>query len=355
MRFFRCIVITWVLLLINAISFANSINDFVYVPFDQSMQFNKKGGYEEYALFKNLYETNIKTALEGKNHCQPIPKKIHQIWIGPHAIPDVYAKATEMIKKLHPDWEYKLWRDEDVESFDFSAKDLYNKASSYTEKADILRYSILEKFGGVYLDVGVFTLKPLDFLVENFSFFAHLESGAINNNITGTIKNLPIMQDALFNIRNHWDEKEKEFVNLIHDANTKLNRGTIKSLAVSRTLMPFNKAILNYVNNIASHDSKQCIVILPITYNGIRFKVRLYDPVKTTKIIDGKKYDFRQNHEETIAMKVFLKKSIADNLTKNNINSKIPFFTKIRKNIRYFFTDLIEKYYSRKALKKYEQ
>jgi hypothetical protein len=31
---------------------------------------------------------------------------------------------------LHPDWEYKLWQEEDIVSWDFASKDLFNQASS---------------------------------------------------------------------------------------------------------------------------------------------------------------------------------------------------------------------------------
>ena len=43
-----------------------------------------------------------------------IPKKIHQIWIGNAPIPDHCAAFGKEMQEMHPDWEYKLWRHEDI-------------------------------------------------------------------------------------------------------------------------------------------------------------------------------------------------------------------------------------------------
>ena len=45
-----------------------------------------------------------------------IPKKMHQIWIGPKPVPPVYAKMAREWKSKHPGWEYKLWTNKDIKS-----------------------------------------------------------------------------------------------------------------------------------------------------------------------------------------------------------------------------------------------
>ena len=45
---------------------------------------------------------------------QKIPKKIHQIWIGPKKMPNNYKIWTETWKKYNPSWHYKLWTEKDL-------------------------------------------------------------------------------------------------------------------------------------------------------------------------------------------------------------------------------------------------
>jgi mannosyltransferase OCH1-like enzyme len=88
-------------------------------------------------------------------------KKIHQIWVGPNPIPIKSIKFIEEIKKLHPDYEYRLWTDADLTSENFEILEYINSTHIYAQKADIMRYEILYKHGGMYLDIDFEVLKPL--------------------------------------------------------------------------------------------------------------------------------------------------------------------------------------------------
>ena len=119
-----------------------------------------------------------------------IPKIIHQIWLGTLPIPSSYLKCMETIKEKHPTWEYKLWTDDNLptdfilkESFEGNnlvADDMGNPndpcsigrlKNNYARKADVLRLSLLWHFGGVYMDVDMEALKPIDDLLTGLEFF----------------------------------------------------------------------------------------------------------------------------------------------------------------------------------------
>lgn len=85
-----------------------------------------------------------------------IPKIIHQIWIGPHPAP---VELMETWKKFHPDWEYKLWTDEKA---DWINQDKIDAMPEWNGKADIMRYEILLREGGVFLDADSECVKRLD-------------------------------------------------------------------------------------------------------------------------------------------------------------------------------------------------
>ncbi len=142
-----------------------------------------------------------------------IPKIIHQIWVGPHQFPKEAKAWQETWLKLHPDWEYKLWTNEDVEMLDFENKEYYNQATNWGEKADILRYEILYRFGGVYVDVDEMCLKSLDVLHHTCDFYtavhqvrlldANNNKLRINNAVIAAVPGHPILQHAVEEIKNN--------------------------------------------------------------------------------------------------------------------------------------------------------
>jgi len=87
-----------------------------------------------------------------KNKGKKIPKIIHQIWIGSSPKPHHWTNSWEFeYLASHPDWEYKLWTENNIGEFDIIHTNAYAQ-SDLLCKADLLRYSILYKYGGIYID-----------------------------------------------------------------------------------------------------------------------------------------------------------------------------------------------------------
>lgn len=88
-----------------------------------------------------------------------IPKKIHQIWIGESEIPKSWQIDCEEIKNRHDDWEYIFWDNQKVDlelkKMPENVKEKYKyffNEKQWAYASDILRYWIIYKYGGVYLD-----------------------------------------------------------------------------------------------------------------------------------------------------------------------------------------------------------
>lgn len=96
-----------------------------------------------------------------------IPKIIHQIWVGDLPIPEKSVEFIKNIKTLHPEYEYRLWNNDDLTPLNFSNILYINKASSNAQKADMMRYEILYRFGGIYLDIDFELFKSIDGLLKN--------------------------------------------------------------------------------------------------------------------------------------------------------------------------------------------
>ena len=63
-----------------------------------------------------------------------------------------------------PEWTVRLWTNADVGEFPPDVQAFIGKAEKGVQKADILRYYVLERYGGVYVDADVVphrTLAPV--------------------------------------------------------------------------------------------------------------------------------------------------------------------------------------------------
>lgn len=75
-------------------------------------------------------------------------------------------------RALHPDWNYTLWTSESVELLPLENKALYEAfAAQIPAQADIARYEVLLRYGGIYLDADTVCFKSLDPL-RQAGFFA---------------------------------------------------------------------------------------------------------------------------------------------------------------------------------------
>jgi len=103
-----------------------------------------------------------------------IPKIIHQIWIGPKKRPDIWM---DTVKKFCEDfdYEYKLWDNDSVPT-DLINQTFYNNDPTYFGKADILRYELLYRYGGCFIDADSVIMKGDKFheLLMNFNTDAGL-------------------------------------------------------------------------------------------------------------------------------------------------------------------------------------
>lgn len=99
-----------------------------------------------------------------------IPRTIHQIWIGESSPPAAFEAWSERWQELNPDWSYVRWSDCPI---NFAVRDLFDRAEEIVDpagvgqfRADVLRYEILHRFGGVYVDLDFEPVRPLSAIDE---------------------------------------------------------------------------------------------------------------------------------------------------------------------------------------------
>lgn len=103
-----------------------------------------------------------------------IPRIIHYCWFGRGEMPQLAINCIASWHKNMPDWEYKLWNEDnfDVNCIHYT-KEAY-EAGKYAFVSDYVRLCALEKEGGVYMDVDFEVYKPFDDLLQ-YPAFAGIE------------------------------------------------------------------------------------------------------------------------------------------------------------------------------------
>lgn len=115
-----------------------------------------------------------------------IPRIIHYCWFGCGEMPQLAKDCIASWHKYMPDWDYKLWNEDnfDVYSVPYT-KEAY-EAKKYAFVSDYVRLYALNKEGGVYLDVDFEVYKPFDDLLH-WNAFAGFEGSKFTPLMMGVI------------------------------------------------------------------------------------------------------------------------------------------------------------------------
>ncbi|MEJ8568617.1 glycosyltransferase family 32 protein [Elongatibacter sediminis] len=123
-----------------------------------------------------------------------IPKRIIQTWKTTD-IPRRYRAYQRQLRRLHPDYEYLLMTDEEVDSFVRREYPEYAQAfddlQDFISRIDLFRLLAVHKMGGFYFDLDVCISKPLDDLLDQACIFPfERQMDAYGSALLGTIEML---------------------------------------------------------------------------------------------------------------------------------------------------------------------
>ena len=94
-----------------------------------------------------------------------IPKIIHQLWSETNEpLPEIFRLFGESWKENHPDWKYEFWDNDRMNRFvqDFYPQywETYQSFQYDVQRWDAVRYLILYRIGGMYVDFDTECLRP---------------------------------------------------------------------------------------------------------------------------------------------------------------------------------------------------
>jgi mannosyltransferase OCH1-like enzyme len=91
-----------------------------------------------------------------------IPKIIHRVWFGTDLPPDAIDFGIDW-ERLHPKWTVVCWREWTLPALRNQAA--VDRSESPAQRADVVRFELLRRWGGVYVDTDLEPLRPLDDLL----------------------------------------------------------------------------------------------------------------------------------------------------------------------------------------------
>lgn len=237
---------------ISPLEFINKLND-IY----------KRNNLSQ--LFLSLPQNIQQEILHKKSR---IPRIIHQVWFG-KPMPNIYKKWQQILKKIHPGWHFICWTEKMLEKH--FPDGLYNqitfddqqKKNNYASMADIVRYEVVYRYGGIYCDTDILCFEPFDILNQLYDFYASIEGidrffGCANGFFAAKAQH-PIMMSALEFIKKY----ENKNITIPYWSNNPGGDPTypIGQIIVRTGPALLTKAIVASINNNNNND-----IIFPHTY-----------------------------------------------------------------------------------------
>lgn len=93
-----------------------------------------------------------------------IPKILHMIWVGDNPPGSYYFENLNRWKELMPGWSILSWTNEKLTNLEIDQGylSLIQKCRNGAQQADLLKYYLVNKYGGVYVDADVVPKRSLE-------------------------------------------------------------------------------------------------------------------------------------------------------------------------------------------------
>lgn len=125
-----------------------------------------------------------------------IPKIIHYVWVGPKPLTPLAKRCIKSWGKCLPGYEIKLWNEENSPMDSEYIKKMYKK-KQWAFVSDYIRFWVLARDGGIYLDTDTEVLKSFDDLLEHGAFFGETKDGVTAAGVIGAVPHHPCIKDIL--------------------------------------------------------------------------------------------------------------------------------------------------------------
>lgn len=134
-----------------------------------------------------------------------IPTLMHQLYFpSASSAPARYLRYRERALAMHPQWEHRFWTEATARGFLSdrypSFLPLYDAYPYRIQRCDAIRYFLLHAFGGVYADMDVEFLRPLDDLLDDREL-VFCNRAFIGNAVMGSVPEHPLWPEVFDALR----------------------------------------------------------------------------------------------------------------------------------------------------------
>lgn len=119
---------------------------------------------------KHLWFINNLDFVDFAHHTR-IPQILHIVWVGSNQKPETFDGYVSKWRELMPHWNIRVWGNDDIteEHFPSDIVEKIHMTTGGAQKCDIMKYHIIEKYGGVYIDADVEPHRSLDPIIYDLN------------------------------------------------------------------------------------------------------------------------------------------------------------------------------------------
>jgi mannosyltransferase OCH1-like enzyme len=138
------------------------------------------------------------------NETTKIPRIIHQTYKSAD-IPSSWIETSESCKRMNPSYAHYFWTDNTTR--DFIQRNYawflptYDSYPYPIQRADAMRYLILQHFGGIYIDMDVGCRRCLDPLLNSSIWFPKTRPFGVSNDVMASIPGHPLMMKLALDLQ----------------------------------------------------------------------------------------------------------------------------------------------------------
>jgi inositol phosphorylceramide mannosyltransferase catalytic subunit len=164
-----------------------------------------------------------------------MPRIIHHVWVGPNPLPTSAATFMASWKRLHPGWDVRLWTDANLPPL--PNESLYRQTTIQAQKADLLRYELLLRFGGIYVDIDFECLRCLEPLLDGVEYlYGDQLPGEPNIALLGSTPGHPFARRCIERLPERWPWRRGQ---ILEETGPSFLRRTILGYLGALRLSPF--------------------------------------------------------------------------------------------------------------------
>ncbi|XP_052814305.1 uncharacterized protein LOC128241426 [Mya arenaria] len=130
-----------------------------------------KCSLEEVSLLQSDVKNDFPTVADDRNGKPRIPHIIHQTFKN-ESIPVQFSDFVKSFIENHSNWTYYFWSDASarklIERRHPNLLEVWDAYPRNIQRSDMLRYVVLYEFGGIYADLDIESLRPLDMATHKF-------------------------------------------------------------------------------------------------------------------------------------------------------------------------------------------